>query len=233
MDRLDARKEQILALVVREYVRTAEPVGSKNLETQCGISPATIRNEMATLTDLGFLSQPHTSAGRVPTEAAYRYYIGHSLAGILPDMRDFQAVLDDPAYRTGRRDNESEKLRHMARLLARETGSSVFVSTPDDMYLTGLSFLFGQPEFLSPAFVQDVSLALDTLEEHMTELVNSAPNPVTALVGSENPFHEGCATMMLRTGSGDKVVFGVLGPVRMDYDRVMPLLQGIQKLMQE
>lgn len=225
MDRIDARKEQILALVVREYIRTAVPVGSKHLENACGFSAATIRNEMAALTDIGYLMQPHTSAGRVPTEAAYRYYIEYSLAESKPDMRDFQAVM-------GQRDTEMEKLRHMARLLAQKAGGSVFVSTPDDIYLTGLSFLFGQPEFHSPALVQDVSQALDALEEHMTELMRRAPEPVTVLVGSENPFHEHCATMMLRTGHGD-VVIGILGPLRMDYDRVMPLLNGIRKLMQE
>lgn len=228
MDRLDPRKEQILALVVREHVRTAEPVGSKHLETQCGISPATIRNEMSTLTDLGFLSQPHTSAGRVPTEAAYRYYIEHSLTAEAPDMRDFRAALNDP-------EDHDQKLRHVARLLAREAKGGVFVSTDDAVYLTGLSFLFGQPEFHSPVFLQDVSLALDALEEHMSELVSLSQEPLTVLVGSENPFNAECVTMMLRTGSSTatSVVFGVLGPLRMDYDRVMPLLQGIQKLMQE
>lgn len=228
LERLDPRKEQILALVVREHIRTAEPVGSKHLEQGCGFSAATIRNEMAALTDAGFLSQPHTSAGRVPTEAAYRYYIEHSLTDAAPDLRDFRAVLED-------RDSEDQKLRHMARILAREAQGSVFVSTDDALYVTGLSFLFGHPEFHSPDFLRDVTGVLDALEERMTDLLTYSREPLTVMLGSENPLHGECSTMMLRTLSSNEapVVFGVLGPLRMDYDHVMPLLHGIRKLMQE
>ncbi len=69
MEKLDARKEQILALVVRQYIRTVMPIGSKQVEELGGFaySAATLRNDMAALTELGLLSQPHTIAGRVPT----------------------------------------------------------------------------------------------------------------------------------------------------------------------
>lgn len=74
---LTERQQNILRLVVQEYVKVAEPVGSKKIATnyKLGVSPATIRNEMAVLEELGYLMQPHTSAGRVPTEAGYRYFV--------------------------------------------------------------------------------------------------------------------------------------------------------------
>jgi len=76
MDDLTARQQLILALVVRDYVSAARPVGSKTIEHYgLGVSSATIRNEMAILEELGYLSQPHTSAGRVPTEQGYRYFV--------------------------------------------------------------------------------------------------------------------------------------------------------------
>lgn len=74
---LDLRKQQILQAVVEDYISTAEPVGSRTLarKYRLGLSPATIRNEMADLEEAGYLDQPHTSAGRVPSDKGYRYYV--------------------------------------------------------------------------------------------------------------------------------------------------------------
>ncbi|MCZ6748234.1 MAG: hypothetical protein O7D96_02995, partial [SAR324 cluster bacterium] len=76
-EELDERVKEILSAVVANYIRTAEPVGSRALSKvlEVSLSPATIRNTMADLSDLGFLEQPHTSAGRVPTDKAYRFYV--------------------------------------------------------------------------------------------------------------------------------------------------------------
>lgn len=78
MDTLSARQKRILSLIIHEHIRSAEPVGSRYLVERFGLdfSPATIRNEMAALTEAGLLRQPHTSAGRVPTEEGYRYFVG-------------------------------------------------------------------------------------------------------------------------------------------------------------
>jgi heat-inducible transcriptional repressor len=76
---LDQRSRQVLMAVIAEYVETGEPVGSRAVARRHirGLSPATIRNAMADLEELGYLMQPHTSAGRVPTDAAYRFYVDH------------------------------------------------------------------------------------------------------------------------------------------------------------
>ena len=74
---MDARKKQILHAVIQDYVDTAEPVGSRTIAKKydLGISPATIRNEMSDLEELGYIKQPHTSAGRIPSDKGYRYYV--------------------------------------------------------------------------------------------------------------------------------------------------------------
>ena len=74
---LDTRARQVLLAIIAEYVETTEPVGSRSVARRHmrGLSPATIRNVMADLEDMGYLVQPHTSAGRVPTDKAYRYYV--------------------------------------------------------------------------------------------------------------------------------------------------------------
>ena len=76
---LGKRKEMILSAIVEHYIRTGEPVGSKFLMSALpiSVSSATIRNEMSELAEMGLLDQPHTSAGRIPSQAGYRYYIDH------------------------------------------------------------------------------------------------------------------------------------------------------------
>ena len=72
---LSERKKQILKVVVEEYVHTAEPVGSKGIAAEMGVSSATVRNELADLVEMGYLEQPHTSAGRIPSPKGYRLYV--------------------------------------------------------------------------------------------------------------------------------------------------------------
>ena len=94
-EELDERVKEILSAVVANYIRTAEPVGSRALSKvlEISLSPATIRNIMADLSDLGFLEQPHTSAGRVPTDKAYRFYVDSMVAAnAVP--RNIQRMID-------------------------------------------------------------------------------------------------------------------------------------------
>lgn len=76
---MDDRKRQILLAIIQDYVATAEPVGSRTIarKYKLGVSPATIRNEMADLEEMGFIEQPHTSAGRIPSDQGYRYYVDY------------------------------------------------------------------------------------------------------------------------------------------------------------
>ncbi len=75
--KMDARKQQVLLAIITDFIATAEPVGSRTIARKydLGVSPATIRNEMSDLEEMGFIEQPHTSAGRVPSQQGYRYYV--------------------------------------------------------------------------------------------------------------------------------------------------------------
>ena len=93
MPELTERQKTLLLLIIRDYIESAQPVGSKRLAEHYSIkvSPATIRNEMAALTDMGYLRQPHTSAGRVPTEDGYRFFVSQMM---------YQAELPETVQRT-------------------------------------------------------------------------------------------------------------------------------------
>ncbi len=129
MKSLSKRQETILALMIHEYIETAQPVGSKSLVTgyDLGISPATVRNEMVALTEAGLLRQPHTSAGRVPTEEGYRYFVRRLLGET--DLPVDEKRLISHQFHQARADVE-EWVRLAASVLAHHSRAASLVTAP-------------------------------------------------------------------------------------------------------
>ena len=124
---MTARKERILASVVRGFVRSGEPVGSKLIADEIGVSSATVRNEMAELIDLGLLEQPHTSAGRVPSQRGYREYIDRLMT--VPPISRAEKSRFDAALAMAAFDPE-RILSCVCRLLSEGSQCSAVVTTP-------------------------------------------------------------------------------------------------------
>lgn len=130
---LDERKKKILQAVIKNYLDTGEPVGSRTISKygDFNLSPATIRNEMADLEEMGFIFQPHTSAGRIPTDAGYRLYVDDMLAEKSEEIREKEQNLDRMQDAMDRRvDRIEEVLKDMAKLLANNTNYTSMVSMP-------------------------------------------------------------------------------------------------------
>ncbi len=231
MSLLTPRKNQILTIVVRQYIKDAEPVGSKRIqdEYEVPISSATIRNEMVELEEMGMLVQPHISAGRIPTVEAYRYYINHVLHDVEPDALFFEPMMGEPVD-----DHGPHWIRKVARALSEEVGTGVFVASPaTHLYYTGLGHLFNQPEFGSHEQVKSMGAVLDQLETTLEDLMQSLHGDVEILLGAENPLGVACSTVAVRVPErgGSDGVLGMMGPLRMDYDRALALLKGLQQLL--
>ncbi len=129
MSDLTERQKFVLALVVHEYARTAAPVGSRYLVDQyhLDLSSATVRNEMSALTEQGYLRQPHTSAGRVPTEEGYRYFVGHVLQDtILPEH--VRHTITHQFYQS--RHDVDQWMRLAASVLAHQSRAASLVTAP-------------------------------------------------------------------------------------------------------
>lgn len=230
MQKLDPRKEALLETLVREYVKTAEPVGSLHLAERAGLdlSAATVRNELAELEEMDYLTQPHTSAGRIPTEAAYRYFVEHlaRIKGTDPLSKQKRGLSTSYA------DNELSDVFGAragaiaaAKALAAKTHECVFVSFGrDDIYVTGLSNLFAKPEFVERDIAISLTAALDQLDEMVCGLESG--QGARLLIGEENPLNNNCSTVYLAPTAGRRV--GVLGLMRMDYEKVLNLLDSIK-----
>ncbi len=136
---MDSRKEKILEAVVLDYIETAEPVGSRTISKKydLGVSSATIRNEMADLEEMGLIEQPHTSAGRVPSEAGYRYYVDY-----LMNKRDIQEEAKQliTSKIRNKREQVGEVLRDSMKMLAEVTNCTT-VMMLDDKHGTTLKLL--------------------------------------------------------------------------------------------
>ncbi|MBK8135925.1 MAG: heat-inducible transcription repressor HrcA [Chloroflexi bacterium] len=126
---LTRRQEQILACIVRAYSAKAEPVGSKYIAESfdLGVSPATIRNEMAVLEELGYIVQPHTSAGRVPSESGYRYFVTYLLNAIELSPADQQRISE---RMTAVPMATEQWMRQAATALSRITQAASLVTSP-------------------------------------------------------------------------------------------------------
>lgn len=130
---LSERQEKILNAVIRNYLETGEPVGSRTISkyTDLNLSSATIRNEMSDLEEAGYIVQPHTSAGRIPTDTGYRFYVDHMLKDKLEeiDQRE-QKVTEREDLIIEKMDQVENMLQNMANVLANNTEYTTMVTTP-------------------------------------------------------------------------------------------------------
>jgi heat-inducible transcriptional repressor len=226
------RQKQILSAIIEQYAEVASPVGSSLLAKLFNVSSATVRAEMAQLEELGFIMQPHTSAGRVPTDKGYRYYVnlvGDSVQQ--PSARVERAL----AARTSNGGLPERVIRNTVDTLVELTHNLGLATIGDQLYMSGLSNLFGQPEFIHPAQVQEVARLLDNLEPWLRE---AAPNETLSVyIGAENPIgrNSGCSLIIskFRSPFSDRSFIGVLGPTRQSYRDVMSLVERAGKTLEE
>lgn len=228
---LTGRKSALLEAVVAEHIRTAEPVGSKLLagKYKIAVSSATVRNDLASLEEEGYLTHPHTSAGRVPTVKGYRYYINHCLAPKALTKKE-RSMIDDRC--SGEASDERYIVKTIAKAVADIAHEAILVGfTPDDVYYTGLSYLLAQPEFSDHDFAITMSHALDRLDEAMGELIASVHDDVAIAIGDENPFGDETSVVLVRYGKGGDQFFGILGPTRMNYGTNIALAKYAREMI--
>jgi heat-inducible transcriptional repressor len=225
---MNSRKELILKTIIQEYIKTGVPVSSGFLVEKCGLdcSSATVRNEMAELEVGGLIHQPHTSAGRIPTEAAYGWYVQTLVTpSLLPAelvvLQSLLAVSNEVAF------------KQTAKELAQLSGVAVFWAFhKHNVFYTGLTNLLNQPEFNQTGLIYDISAIIDRLEEIIDDNFEQLPEEPTVFIGSESPFGAFSSSVLCRyKAAGQRGAFGVIGPLRLDFARNLALIQTIKTLI--
>lgn len=233
------RQYAILAAIIEQYAEIAAPVGSVILAKLFNVSSATIRSEMARLEEMGLITQPHTSAGRVPTDTGYRLYVNRLTeahdsepAGAIQLDRSARAI----EARVNTHGNRADRaIRSAVDSLVDLTQNLGLATIGDELYMNGIGNLFSQPEFMSGTHVQSVARLLDNLEPWLREV---APNePLNVYIGSENPIGKTSgATLIIsrfRSPYSDRSYIGVLGPTRQSYGKVMRLVRHTGAMLEE
>lgn len=228
------RQKQILFAIVEQYAEVAVPVGSSLLAKVFKVSSATIRAEMAELERHGYITQPHTSAGRIPTDKGYRFYVnnlseqGHPA---LPDRRAERAL----TARVESGGLPERTIRNAVDTLVELTHNLGLATIGNQLYMSGLSNLFGQPEFMQKGQVQQVAQLLDNLEPWLRE---AAPNePLSVYIGSENPIGRSAGVSLIisrfRSPYSERSYIGTLGPTRQSYREVMTFVRHAGEALEE
>ena len=219
---MDQRKELILNTIIKEHIKTGMPVGSGVLveKYKLDVSPATVRNDMSALEEEGFIAQPHTSAGRVPTEKAYRKY--------LDGLKTKRLNKSDEESLLGTIQGQSEKnYKDTAKMVSQLTSATVFWAPhKNNLFYTGISNLFQQPEFSQLNLIYDISSIIDRIDDILEEEYNKFEPGLNILIGRENPFSEHCGAIILKYQHNENDgILGILGPMRMDYQRNIGIVE--------
>ncbi len=201
--------------VVQEYIGRAEPVSSQMLEKKYrfGLSPATIRNEMQKLTSQGFLFQPHTSAGRIPTDKGYRLFVDKLLENELEEFASsWEKEIEDSL----------SFVREATRFLSEESSNLAvgYLSADKIFWKEGWGGIFCEPEFSQRGYAVSFAKMLDDFERNI-ERVN-LPSQISVYIGRENPFSRVKDFSLITLGFSEGL-FALLGPKRMSYDKNIEL----------
>lgn len=234
---LKNRQKSILEAAVEEYIRTAHPVASRELMRHFhhDLSPATIRNEMLILDELGYLEQPHTSAGRIPTDKGYRFFVDNIPAGI--ELSAAEERLLRKTFQLAR-DGE-EFIREFTKTVSSiaDTFAAAGIFEEDIFYETGFSRIMDEPEFDDAQQARRFGHLADFLDEEIKNLFESDGGQETVYIGNENPLREArmCSMTVSAWGHphGFRGFLTIVGPKRTDYRKHKAIINNIKKLTQE
>lgn len=221
---METRQEQLLELIVENYIDTAEPIGSEFLidVAKLTVSAATVRNEMRDLELAGYLTHPHTSAGRIPTAAGFQYYIDRLMKPTVPKKK----IQDEIGIVAAAETDPVKRLKLLGRAVASIVQNAVLIAfDPDTIYYTGLSNVLAQPEFRDSGEQINISALFDTCEERLPDLYAVRGTEPNIILGDANPLGPMCGTIV--SPSTSDILFAVIGPVRMNYRQNVGLLQYV------
>jgi len=230
------RQESILEKVIQEYVGSAYPVSSQFLVKKYNfeVCPATIRNEMQKLTESGFLHQPHTSAGRVPTDKGYRFFVNNLLK---EGISEFEDIFEIEEILEEEKRDFLKLTTHLSKFLAMTSSNlaTIHLFEKDFFFKEGWEEVLKEPEFEEKTFIIGFAELLQNFENDIKNLdINSE---IKVYIGKENPFTKSkdfsIISSRCRFPDKEEGIVSLLGPKRMSYERNISLINSIVKMLGE
>ena len=228
------RQAKILAAIVKENCESGQPVASQDLveKYQFNISPATIRNEMGCLEKMDYITQPHTSAGRVPTDKGFRYFVNQLMDRVKLTLKE-QDRLKTELMKLQMANAEIS--RRLAKLVSDYSQQASFALFPEEVSTVGISNLLANPA-LPAADAQEIAKFFDDIDQYAEQMITDyAGTGTKAVIGKEIQLSKKSDYSMIVSGlqlpSGKKGVIGLIGPKSMKYEKNLSLMEYIAKLL--
>lgn len=232
------RQQQILKAIIQEFIKSAQPVGSKTLMVGYNfeVSPATIRSDMASLEKEGLVAQPHTSAGRIPTDMGYRVFVDDLL-----DMEEAR-TLAQPLLQEVRhkflKEQVKKRINDAVKILSETTQNISFATFPDSRtFYLGLSNVLKKPEFFQDPIQASQVIEVFEHNDNFLKTIQSlkiSKEKSEIFIGQENiiPEIQSCSMVISKYSHADiEGYIGILGPTRMNYATNSVILEEITKLI--
>ena len=231
------RKRIILAASINAYINSASPVSSEAMAKDFDLSSATVRNIFAELEESGYLTHPYTSAGRMPTDKGYRYYVDSLMSEIDLLQEVKEGIIREYKNTIECLEEALEKTSEIISMITRYTGIVSFLEWEDKFFYKGLSLILEQPEFKDTEKIRMLVKMLEDKKRFLEIINRDLKEPVTIYIGREIgcPEIDSCSLVVSKYQRGKKENgrLVVLGPRRMDYEHIVPALEFISNVLSE
>ena len=230
------RQKIILLAVVREYIKNAQPVGSRLLSEKYNfhISPATFRSEFADLEEMDYLYQPYTSAGRIPTDKGYRFFVNSVLEKRVQERESVKEAFLELSRLKNRQD---EIFADLARTMSEFSKNVVLSGSMESnmLFKSGVNEIFSEPEFDEESTRREFGNIIDSFEDKIKKVLSEiSEDDVVVLIGKENPALKLKDFSLIITKcnlSESEGLIAILGPKRMDYAKNINLINSLKRLL--
>lgn len=236
---MQARKDRILYITIDQYIKTMNPVSSNYIVQNypVDLSSASIRNILAELEDEGYLTHPHTSAGRIPTERGYRYFVNNL-------MQEIQLLEDEKQRIKAEYERASRELELLldktSQVLSNVTHYTSIISVDgwgNKVFCKGTGFVVEYPDYQDIAKIKNILVALDEKEKILQVINKGLEDRVNIFIGHEieSSGIDSCSLVVssYKTKQGAKGRMAILGPTRMNYEKVVSALDYFSELIEE
>jgi len=232
------RQAKILKALMKEYIKTAEPVSSGFLAEKYdfGLCSSAIRIEMQNLIQSDYLEQPHTSAGRIPTDKAYRFFVDQMLLELEKEKEQkFEKMLEEIVIRD--MENRFRMANDLAKALSELSSSFIIVNYPNDniSWRSGLDEIVDKPEFSQQDFISEFLHLVDDIEEKMEEL--EIQKGIKIYIGDEIPLSKAgnvsiiCTKISNENNKDLDANIALIGPKRMNYGKNISLIRHLNRIL--
>jgi len=233
----EPRRRAVLTNVINRYIKEAIPVASEDIAREFGLSSATIRHIFSELEESGYLTHPYTSAGRIPTDKGYRYYVDFLTSQIELIDEEKKDIILEYKMEINRLEDLLEKTSGVISKITHYAGIVSFLEWQDKMFYKGIGLILDQPEFHDLAKMRLIIKIIEEKRDLLHMINREFTDKVKVYIGPEleSSGIDNCALVVSNYRIKDRPSgrLAVLGPMRMEYQHIIPAMEYLSKILSE